>query len=82
MLINVRISELLTTSNNSIPLAIITVIAFAYSLYEVLPYNIATFGINVYINIMDYVKDTFLSFISKHFKSSDTSEVVFVTSKT
>lgn len=82
MLINVRISELLSNTNNSIPLAIITVIAFTYSVYEILPYNIATFGTYVFINIIDYVINTFFGFfLLKHFKFSDTSEVIFVTSK-
>ncbi len=34
MLINVRISELLSNASNSIPLAIIITIAFTYPLYE------------------------------------------------
>jgi NADH-ubiquinone oxidoreductase chain 6 len=39
MLINVRISELLSNTSNSIPLVIITTIAFSYPIYDVLPYN-------------------------------------------
>jgi|SRR2546421_12613269 len=38
MLINVRISELLTDTSNSIPLAIILGISFNYSVNSVLPY--------------------------------------------
>src|SRR5438128_9499385 len=37
MLINVRVSELLSNTSNSIPLAIIIVISFNYLLYEILP---------------------------------------------
>jgi NADH-ubiquinone oxidoreductase chain 6 len=37
MLINVRISELLSYTNNSIPLAIIIGIVFMYSIYEIYP---------------------------------------------
>src|ERR1700709_543704 len=44
MLINVRISELLTNASNSIPLAIIITIAFNYPVYEILPYSIAAFN--------------------------------------
>jgi NADH-ubiquinone oxidoreductase chain 6 len=42
MLINVRISELLSNTSNSIPLAIIIVIAFNYPIYQILPYGIAS----------------------------------------
>src|SRR6201746_1220813 len=44
MLINVRISELLSNASNSIPLAIIITIAFNYPLYEILPYSAAMFN--------------------------------------
>jgi NADH-ubiquinone oxidoreductase chain 6 len=39
MLINIRISELLNETSNSIPLAILSTIAFNYSIYQILPYN-------------------------------------------
>lgn len=39
MLINIRISELLSDTNNSIPLAIIITIAFDYPIYQILPSN-------------------------------------------
>ena len=42
MLINVRISELLSDTNNSIPLAIIIAISFIYPLYQILPYSLLT----------------------------------------
>jgi NADH-ubiquinone oxidoreductase chain 6 len=41
MLINVRISELLSNTSNSIPLAIIIIISFNYPVYQILPYGIA-----------------------------------------
>jgi NADH-ubiquinone oxidoreductase chain 6 len=44
MLINIRISELLSDTSNSIPLAIIIVIAFNYPVYQVLPYSVAAFS--------------------------------------
>ncbi len=40
MLINVRISELFSDSNNSIPLAVITGISFYYLVYQILPYSL------------------------------------------
>jgi NADH-ubiquinone oxidoreductase chain 6 len=40
MLINVRVSELLSETNNSIPLAIIVIIAFNYPLNKLLPYKV------------------------------------------
>lgn len=40
MLINVRVSELLNETSNSIPLAIIIAVSFYNALYPVLPYNI------------------------------------------
>lgn len=52
MLINVRISELITDTNNSIPLAFIIGILFNITLYRLLPSNMNTgndiFGYNVY----------------------------------
>jgi NADH-ubiquinone oxidoreductase chain 6 len=44
MLINVRISELLSDTNNSIPLAVIITVVFNYTVYQILPYSIATFN--------------------------------------
>jgi NADH-ubiquinone oxidoreductase chain 6 len=44
MLINVRISELLSNTSNSIPLAIIIIISFNYPVYQVLPYGITVFN--------------------------------------
>src|ERR1700712_1061319 len=43
MLINVRISELLSNTSNSIPLAIIIVISFYSTLHPTIPYSIAPF---------------------------------------
>src|SRR6202161_1249613 len=44
MLINVRVSELLSNTSNSIPLAIIITISFNYPVYQILPYSIAAFN--------------------------------------
>ena len=43
MLINIRVSELLSSTNNTIPLAIIISISFYTPIYEILPYSIATY---------------------------------------
>lgn len=40
MLINIRISELLSETNNDIPLAILTVLLFSYIIGQVLPTNL------------------------------------------
>jgi NADH-ubiquinone oxidoreductase chain 6 len=44
MLINVRISELLSNTSNSIPLAVLITISFNYPVYQILPYSIAAFN--------------------------------------
>src|SRR6202166_139375 len=44
MLINIRISELLSNTSNSIPLAIFITISFNYPVYQILPYSIASFN--------------------------------------
>ena len=44
MLINIRISELFSDTDNSIPLAIIIAIAFNYPIYQVLPYSLVAFN--------------------------------------
>lgn len=45
MLINVRISELLTENKNSIPLAVLIVLSFNYSVQDIIPYNVHVFSI-------------------------------------
>jgi len=85
MLINVRISELLSDTNNSIPLGIIISISFNYPVYQMLPYSIATFNNytvnlknlnknNIWYNYTDYLNKL------KNF-SNDNDEIAFVTSK-
>src|SRR6202048_922676 len=44
MLINIRVSELISDTNNNLPLALITIIAFNYPVYQILPYSIASFN--------------------------------------
>src|SRR3954453_2425278 len=70
MLINVRISELLSNTSNSIPLAIIIAVSFNYPVYQILPYSIAAFNkytvdlnntLNdiLYYNLSDYLNKIF-----------------------
>ena len=88
MLINVRISELLSDTSNSIPLGIIITISFYYPVYQILPYSIAslngytvdfknTFNSLFYNNYSDYL-NKFFNFGST---SVDNGEISFVTSK-
>lgn len=52
MLINVRLSELLSNPYNSIPLAILIGISFNYPVYEILPNFNNTYDWNITINYM------------------------------
>ena len=52
MLINVRVSELFTTTNNSIPLAIIVLGLFSYLLYDITPYSVNYYDDYSYINFL------------------------------
>jgi NADH-ubiquinone oxidoreductase chain 6 len=87
MLINVRISELLSNTSNSIPLAIIISIAFNYPLYETLPYSITSFNNYIFslddnLNKMFYKNESLLNqngYLSNN--SFYDEEVLFVTSK-
>lgn len=79
MLINVRISELLTENNNSIPLAIIIGICFNYPLYQMLPYNMVSLNIT---NILYYlIYNNSDSYINKILGFSVyNNDIMFVTS--
>jgi len=88
MLINVRISELLSNTSNSIPLAIIITISFNYSVYQILPYSIAAFNsytVNLNNTLNDIWYNNYSDYLNKLFKLSDIEldkgEISFVTSK-
>jgi len=96
MLINVRISELLSDTSNSIPLAIIITIAFNYPVYQVLPYSIAAFNSytvdlnNTFNDIVNFTSNNYSDYLNKFFNLSaittsnqelDLGEISFVTSK-
>ena len=85
MLINVRISELLSDTGNSIPLAIIIAISFNYPVYQVLPYSIATFNsytVSLNNSFNDILNNNYSDYLNKFFNfSGDSGEIAFVTSK-
>jgi len=85
MLINIRISELLSDTSNSIPLAIIVAIAFNYPVYKILPYSMTafnsyTFDFNNALN--DLLYDNYTDFFNKlwGWNKLDNGEISFVTS--
>jgi NADH-ubiquinone oxidoreductase chain 6 len=88
MLINVRISELLSNASNSIPLAVIITIAFNYPVYEILPYNSAIFNsytADVNNTLNDIWSNNYSNLFNKVFNLDtykiDSGELSFVTSK-
>ena len=85
MLINVRVSELYVDANNSVPLAIMVIIAFNYPLNKILPYN-SDSAINYSaegdnLNIFSYVFTYISQIINIYTKNYQNSEIKFVTSK-
>lgn len=85
MLINIRVSELQSNTNNNIPLIIIMGISLSYSLFQLLPYNIAilnNFNSNINFNYkdinIDYKEQENLNFIVNTNKDND---LFFVTSQ-
>jgi NADH-ubiquinone oxidoreductase chain 6 len=81
MLINIRISELQSDTNNSIALAFKIVIAFNFMVFQVLPYNIAilnnnTFSINYFL-YNNYYKDE----LYNHLLNYTNNKIYFVSSK-
>jgi len=88
MLINVRISELLSNTSNSIPLAIFITVAFNYPLYQILPYSIASFNsytVDLNNTLNDIWYNNYSDSLNKFFKLNgaelDNGEISFVTSK-
>jgi NADH-ubiquinone oxidoreductase chain 6 len=83
MLINIRISELFSETNNNIPLAILSTIAFNYPIYNILPYNISVFNnLNININniFYDVIYNSYNDYLNKIFKFNDNEIILFVTS--
>lgn len=84
MLINVRISELVNYTSNSIPLAIIIGISFNFPIYETLSYN--TVDLNKYsyntFNLFYFFFNKFNSIFDDLVKVSlDKNQIILVTSK-
>jgi NADH-ubiquinone oxidoreductase chain 6 len=65
MLINIRISELLSETNNDIPLAILTVILFYYIVGQVLPSNL------IDRSIITKLSNTFFEFYNNNVSSEN-----------
>jgi NADH-ubiquinone oxidoreductase chain 6 len=87
MLINIRISELLSNTSNSIPLAVIIAISFNYPVYQILPYSIVGFNsytIDLNNTLNDILFDNYSDFFNKVFNiisnKIDNEEISFVTS--
>lgn len=84
MLINIRVSELLSATNNTIPLAIIIAILFYTPIYEILPYSIASY-ISYTENLNTSINDILFNntnYLNNNYKLiSDKDEITFVTSK-
>ena len=80
MLINVRISELLSNSSNSIPLAVIIAISFNYPVYQILPYNLT--ALYIYTNNSNYLSwfNNVINYLIKILNfSNESDEIAFVT---
>ena len=80
MLINVRVSELLSDTSNSIPLALVIAVSFNYPLFLVLPINtnVAQHPLNeLYVNYTDYLG----GFFNALFTQQTNDQIMFVTSK-
>src|SRR5438309_3597886 len=63
MLINVRISELLSDTSNSIPLAIIIGISFNYPVYQILPFSVAAFN-SYTVNLNDISYNNYTDYLN------------------
>lgn len=81
MLINIRMSELQSNTNNSIPLAISIAILFNYPLFQLLPYDIAILNnYNNYLNNILY--HISLNKYNNYVNNLETNnDISFVTSK-
>nr|AXR86909.1 NADH dehydrogenase subunit 6 [Usnea subfusca] len=85
MLINVRISELLSQTSNSLPLGLLVTLSFSYFVYQVLPHPAQDlYGLDA-METSGYL-DGFISGVAPYSSisassSGSGSEVMFVTSK-
>src|SRR5271170_3097440 len=88
MLINVRLSELLSNPNNSIPLAILIAISFNYPVYQILPNSITSFNGNTFdsnTTLGDTLYNNYSNNLIKLLRLTNTKldndKIPFVTSK-
>jgi NADH-ubiquinone oxidoreductase chain 6 len=77
MLINIRISEIISETNNDVPLAILTVMLFYYIIGQVLPFNL------VDQSILTYLSNSFLDNIqiNKNQYFNFAEQIVYASSK-
>lgn len=82
MLINVRISELLNDTSNSIPLVILIALAFNYPVSNILPYSIIAYWHDT-VNKLDYIQTKYTINNIWNMKGivSDKGEISYATSK-
>lgn len=76
MLINVRISELLTDTNNSVLLAILTVFCFNFFAQDILPLGALSYDVLNYFNITIYL-DFINNLVSSHVLNSANDIISF-----
>ena len=78
MLINVRVSELLSDTSNSIPLALLIGVSFNYFVHQILPLNLSSSNM---IETSEYITfDQFINYVNGSYNLSS-SELIFVTTK-
>ena len=82
MLINVRISELLHDTGNSIPLVLLIILAFNYPVNNILPYSIIAYWHDTY-NKLEYIQSNYTinNILSMKGIMSDKGEISYATSK-
>ena len=73
MLINVRVSELLSDTSNSIPIAAVITVSFIYVMSNILPYNISILNHNLIYNL---VSDIF----NDNYKDANIKENIYFVS--
>ena len=86
MLINVRISELVTDTSNSIPLAILISIFFSFTVHEILPSyadGLYSYILDVNKNLDDVFKPGHISYTLKGLLNiiKDNNDIAFVSSQ-
>ena len=82
MLINVRISELLYDTGNSIPLVLLVILAFNYPVNNILPYSIMSYWHDTY-NKLEYIQSNYTinNILSMKGIMADKGEISYATSK-